>query len=271
MGHLGPLSYTALRFTLGAATIFPLAWMRRHAPVSAPGRPVRNMWLLGGILAGLAMFCGINLQQIGLMETTAGNAGFITGLYVVIVPILGMIWGRYPTLGVWIGAVMGAVGLYFLSVQAGFTLGPGDGWVLACAFVWAAHIWIVSWLSPQIDFCVLACGQATVCAVLSFMAAWWFGETITLAAMRDAWVSLAWGGFMSVTVGFTLQIMGQKDSPPSHAAIILQFEAVFAAISGWLILSESITSRTIVGMALIMSGMLIAQLWSLWRGPEAAA
>ena len=266
MDNLGPFGFSGIRFALGALTLFPLAWRQRRIKIAAyEGVHGRFLWLWGSLLAGIAMFGGINLQQVGLVDTSAGNAGFITGLYVVIVPILGLLFGRRPGAGVWIGAVLGAVGLYFLSVTKEFSLAPGDGWVLLCAFVWAVHVWVVGYFSPRMVSSVLACGQASVCAILSLIAAAVAAESITLAAIKAAALPVLWGGFMSVALGFTLQVVGQKDSPPAHAAIILSMEAVVAMISGWLILSEPLTARSMLGAGLMLSGMLIAQLWALRR------
>ena len=271
MDHVGPLTYTAVRFTLGALFLLPWAWFRRHRRYPGfEGAGGRWLPLWAGVLAGTAMCAGINLQQIGLVRTTAGNAGFITGLYVIIVPILGYLWGHRPSLGVWIGAVLGAVGLYLLSVTSEFSLRPGDGWVLACAFAWGGHVWIVAWLSPKMDSYVLAFGQASVCAMLSFIMAA-FTEEMSWAALVPAWLPILWGGIMSVGVGFTLQVIGQKNSPAAHAAIILSLEAVVAAVSGWLILGETMSPRGAWGAGLMLAGMLIAQLWTMkTQGPEMA-
>jgi drug/metabolite transporter (DMT)-like permease len=265
MDHVGPITFSAVRFTLGALFLLPFAYYRRHRPYTGfSGRAAKYLPLWAGLLTGLAMSLGINLQQVGLVSTTAGNAGFITGLYVIIVPLAGFIWGYRPSAGVWIGAVLGAVGLYLLSVTRGFHMNPGDGWVLACAFAWAAHVWILGWLSPRMDSYVLAFGQAAVTALISWTIALIF-EEISWAAVARVWFPVLWGGLMSVGVGFTMQVIGQKDSPPAHAAIILSLEAVIAAFSGWLILDETMTGRTLAGAGLMLTGMLIAQLWDLYR------
>ncbi|MEW6263927.1 MAG: DMT family transporter [Thermodesulfobacteriota bacterium] len=261
MDNLGPLAYTGVRFLLGSLFLFPLAWLRRHQRPPDFLAAGRNFKIRGGILAGLIMFIGINLQQIGLVQTTAGKAGFITGLYVILVPLLGLALGRRPGAGVWLGVTLAASGLYLLSVTEAFTLAPGDGWVLVCALVWAVHVWIIGWLSPKMDAFVLAFGQAFVCALLSLAAAGLAGEAVTLAAIEKEAGPLAWGGIMSVAFGFTLQVMGQKESPPAHAAVIMSLESVFAAVSGWIILAETMSPRGLGGAGLMLAGALIAQLW----------
>ena len=263
MDHMGPLTYTGIRFALGALCLAPAVWLRR--PRDTKAAEIRtDTWrpLWGGALAGTAMFFGINLQQIGLVTTTAGNAGFITGLYVVFVPLIGLFRGVRPGWGIWLGVGLGATGLYFLSVTPGFRLSPGDGWILISAMVWAAHFWILGWLSPRLDSFVLAFAQASFCAVLSLLAAW-CTEEIRWLGISNALMAIAWGGVMSVAVGFTIQVIGQKDSPPVHAAIILQLEAVVAAVTGWLLLDESLGFRGVFGAGLMLAGMLLAQIWSL--------
>ncbi len=263
MDYVGPLTYSGVRFAMGSLFLLPFVLRRRNLGAMTPNG-THGKWLpvWGGCLAGAAMAAGINLQQVGLVYTTAGKAGFITGLYVVIVPILMLFWRQRPGLGAWIGASLGAAGLYLMSVTEGFSLAPGDAWVLACAFVWACHVLIVGWLSPKMDSYILAFGQASVCALISLAVAV-FTEDITLAGLKAAWLCLLYGGIMSVGVGFTLQVVGQKDSPPAHAAIILQLEAVVAALSGWIILNETMSSRALLGAGLMLAGMLLAQLWAL--------
>ena len=215
---------------------------------------------LGGGLAGLVLFGGATLQQVGLGFTTAGKAGFITGLYVVIVPLLGMLWRQWPGWGGWVGAIIAAVGLYFLSVTTEFNLAPGDAWVLASAFLWAIHVLLLGYLSPRVDVLKLACDQYAVCCFLSLVVAG-FMETITVHGLRGATIPILYGGVMSVGVAYTLQVVAQKVAPPTHAAIILSLEAVFAALAGWLILGEVLTSRGLLGCGLMLAGMTVAQLW----------
>ncbi|UCG14944.1 MAG: DMT family transporter [Deltaproteobacteria bacterium] len=261
MDHVGPLTFNGVRFALGALTLLPLVVQSDRMPeVPLARRLGGRQAILGGGLAGMVLFAGATLQQVGLVYTTAGKAGFITGLYVVIVPLLGMLWKQRPGRGGWAGAVLAAIGLYFLSVTEEFTLAPGDAWELAGAFMWATHVLILGWLSPRVDVMKLACAQYVVCCCLSLTVAG-FTETITANGLRAATIPILYGGVMSVGVAYTLQVVAQRVAPPTHAAIILSLEAVFAALAGWLILGEVLTLRGVVGCGLMLAGMLVAQLW----------
>jgi drug/metabolite transporter (DMT)-like permease len=262
MNYMGPFTFTGVRFMLGACALMPLvAWRRHHGvsiqitSVSAGMDFLRKSLLLGGVL-----FCGAGLQQIGMVHTTAGKGGFITGLYVILVPVFGLFFGRRPGWSIWAASVLATLGMYFLSITDRFTMGTGDLWVLASAFFWALHVMIIGWLSPQMDTIQLACAQFWVCSVLSLITAG-FVETVSFAAVIKGAVPLLYGGLLSVGIAFTLQVVAQKNAPPAHAAIIMSLETVFAAMAGWLILKEPLTLRAMTGCVLMLAGMLIAQLW----------
>jgi drug/metabolite transporter (DMT)-like permease len=260
MDHVGPLTFNGVRFALGALTLLPLAFKERRKPVTLSGSPFttgQTMW--GGVSAGLVLFAGATLQQVGLVYTTAGKAGFITGLYVVLVPLLGMVWKQRPSGGGWAGAFLAAVGLYFLSVTEELTLAPGDAWELAGAFMWAGHVLVLGWLSPRAKVIWLACVQYLVCSLLSLIVAG-ATETITGRGLIAAAVPILYGGVFSVGVAYTLQVVAQRVAPPTHAAIILSLEAVFAAIAGCLLLGEELTLRALLGCGLMLAGMLVTQL-----------
>ncbi len=176
------------------------------------------------------------------MYTTAGKAGFITGLYVIIVPILGLFWRQQPQIGTWVGAILAAFGLYFLSVTEELTIEPGDFLVLIGAFFWAAHVLIIGWLSPRINPIKLAFSQYVACSILSLITAS-IVEDITLSSIFLAAIPILYGGLISVGIAYTLQVVAQRDAHPAHAAILLSLEAVFAAIGGWLILGEILSAR----------------------------
>lgn len=264
MEHVGPFTFNGIRFTLGALALLPLA-VRRNSiapPEIVDGRALPGKTLLwGGIASGLVLFGGAAFQQMGLVYTTAGKAGFITGLYVIIVPAMGLFMGFRPKWGGWAGACMAAVGLYLLSVTEGLTFAPGDLLVLASAFFWALHVLILSWLSPRVRRIRLACMQFAICAILSLITAGVI-ETIEFEGIRRAAVPILYGGLLSVGIAYTLQVVAQRHAPPVHAAVILSLEAVFAALSGWILLGEVLSPRAILGCALMLSGMLTAQLKS---------
>lgn len=258
MEHVGPMIFNGVRFGLGALILLPIAL---RGDTRSPDR-YKAGWrvLSGGGLAGLVLFIAASLQQIGLVYTTAGKAGFITGLYVVIVPLFGFFIGHQIGVATWLGAILAAAGMYFLSVTVAFTIAPGDLLELIGACFWAGHVLILGWLAPAINPIQLACGQFATCALLSLVAAL-ATETITLAGLEAATIPILYGGVLSVAVGYTLQVVAQRNAPPAHAAIILSLEAVFAVVGGWFVLGESLGQRGILGCALMLTGMLVVQLF----------
>jgi drug/metabolite transporter (DMT)-like permease len=257
MEHVGPLTFNGIRFALGALVLLPVVGWRNGRNQESEG----SLFSLiqGGIIAGVVLFAGATLQQIGLVYTTAGKAGFITGLYVIFVPILGLFWGLRLSIGGWVGAGLAASGLYLLSVTESFTLAPGDLWVLLGAIFWAVHVLVLSRLSPRLDTIKLACAQFAVCAFLSLIGAA-LTETLTLEGLKGATLPILYGGIFSVGTAYTLQVVAQKDAPAIHAAIILSLEAVFSAVFGWLILGEVMNNRGITGCILMLTGMLVVQI-----------
>lgn len=266
MDNLTPMAYGGVRFTLGALTLMPLAVPRAIKIIrqSDDLKSLWRMWLSGSIIAGLCIFVGVTLQQYGLLWTTAGKAGFITSLYVVLVPIILRFLGHKIVIGEAIGAVLALVGLYLLSFTDGpLTLSRGDGLVLIGALIWAGHVLAVGWFAPRMDPIILGAGQALVCGLVSLIASGSLGQLPTWAALSASWFDILWGGVFSVTLGYTLQIIGQKDAKPAPAAIIMQMEAVVAVIAGWLILNEAMSGRMLTGAAIMLTGMLISQLWPI--------
>ena len=265
MDYVGPFTFNGIRFAIGGLSLLPLVLLSRGQRTPSdnilPPAGLKTIILGGGAL-GLALFAGASLQQIGLVYTTAGKAGFITGLYVIIVPILGLFWRQQPKVGTWIGAFLAAVGLYFLSVTEQFTIDLGDLLVLIGAFFWAAHVLIIGWLSPKINPIKLAFSQYLTCSILSLIVATII-EDINMQSIFQAAIPILYGGLLSVGVAYTLQVIAQRDAHPAHAAILLSMEAVFAAIGGWLILGEVIPARGLFGCALMLGGMLLSQLWGL--------
>ncbi|WP_043308559.1 DMT family transporter [Pseudomonas sp. ML96] len=260
MDAVGPFLYTGLRFTLASLVLLPLVlWLGQRDSEHKPA-PVNRGLLLGGLAMGLALSLGINLQQVGLLFTSVTNSGFITGLYVIVVPLLGLLIGQRTGMGTWLGAGLAVVGMFLLSVGEGFQVASGDWLQLTGAFVWGVHVLLVSFFASRHDPLRLALLQFATCAVLSLILAVVF-EEIRLDAILAAGPAILYGGLFGVAVGFTLQVVAQKHAIASHAAIILSLEAVFAAIAGALLLGEALAFKGYVGCALMFAGMLLAQLW----------
>ena len=267
MDFVGPFIFNGVRFALGCLVLVPLILKNGVAGGNHAEKPRsknRKIGIIGGTVAGVVLFTGASLQQFGLVYTTAGNAGFITGLYVVIVPILGILLRHRTNTGTWTGAVLAAAGLYLLSVTESFTIAFGDLLELIGAFFWAAHVLLIGWLSPKLNSFKLAFLQYAACSLLSMVAAALF-EDNTMNGLIQATIPILYGGILSVGVAYTLQVVAQKTAHPAHAAIILSLEAVFAAVGGWIILDELLSARELLGCSLMLGGMLISQLWQfMW-------
>lgn len=259
MDHIGPFLYSGLRFALGSLCLLPLVLRKTTADRQAAPLLNRGL-LLGGVLMGLALALGINLQQVGLMFTSVTNAGFITGLYVIVVPLLGLLIGHKTGLGTWLGAMLAVVGMFLLSVSDSFHVASGDWLQLIGAFVWGAHVILVGVFASRHDPIRLAFLQFATCSVVSLILALCL-EPLHWNAIVAAGPAILYGGVIAVGIGYTLQVIAQKDAIASHAAIILSLEAVFAAIAGAWLLDESLQMRGYFGCALMLSGMLVAQLW----------
>ncbi|MFZ4400270.1 MAG: DMT family transporter [Bacteroidales bacterium] len=256
MEYTGPFTFNAARFLLGGMVLIPLILKQNIGDFS---KLHIHQSIKGGLFAGILLFCGASLQQIGIIYTTAGNAGFITGFYVVLVPIFGIFFLHKTAINVWIGAILALIGMYFLSVSNNFEISKGDSLVFMGAFVWAFHVLVIGKYAPIANVIIIAVIQFFVCGLLSLLVAF-FTEPIEINGILNAGLPILYGGILSVGMAFTLQVVVQKYVHPSVTAIILSTEAIFAAIGGWLILGESLTSRGILGCILMLAGMLAAQI-----------
>ena len=256
MDHMGPFTFTGLRFVLGCLSLLPIIFLTKNRPSGQN----RDGLLKSGIISGVILFFAMSFQQVGLVYTTAGKAGFITGLYVVIVPFLSLFFKQDKTsFGTWIGAIFAIVGMYLLSVTRNQDINFGDLLVLFSAVGFAFHLIVIGRFSNRFNTAQLSLVQCMVCAGLSLLVAVIF-ETFILADILNASIPLLYGGVLSVGVAYSLQIYGQKNSPAPHAAIIFSLESVVAAIGGWIILNEILSGRAIFGCTLMMAGILISQL-----------
>jgi drug/metabolite transporter (DMT)-like permease len=274
MEFIGPFTYTAVRFTLGFVVLLPFLHFRKFTAKAqrrkdlASSRlrgeksPESRKLLLLQLLLGLLLFGGISFQQYGLLYTTAGNAGFITGFYVVLVPVVGWFLGQKNHFTIWGGVVLAILGLYFLSVQSNFTINRGDLYVAVCALFWTVHVLLVGYIAPRTDPIRTAVVQFVICSILSWIVAIGFEKILWESIVKAAWPIL-YGGVLSVGIGYTLQIIAQQKAHPAYASIILSLESVFAVLGGWLILDEHLSGRAILGCILMLTGMIVVQLRGL--------
>ncbi|HWR42376.1 DMT family transporter [Sporomusa sp.] len=268
MEHVGPFTFNGIRFALGSLSLLPLIFHYRKKPEQIQGNCSREA-VRAGILAGLVLFTAASLQQIGLIYTTAGKAAFITCLYIVLVPILGIFLKHYVSITTWLSSVLALVGLYLLCVKENFSISYGDFLQLVGAVFWSVHILLIDHFANRVDVLKLSFFQFITCGILSLVTAFWL-ETMTVEGLAGALIPILYGGIFSVGIAYTLQVIGQKYSPPSHAAIILSMETVFATVGGFLLLDERLGFKELVGCALMLAGMLLTQLQSMRSTPVVA-
>ncbi len=261
MQHVGAFTFNGVRFALGSISLLPVIYFFGKKSAEKKEKTEEadfKTTVKSGIIAGCVLFIAASLQQVGLIYTTAGKAGFITSLYIVLVPILGIFLKQKTHATTWLGALTAVIGLYFLSINESLTIEFGDLLEIIGAFFWAAHIQLIDRFVRNVDAIKLSSVQFAACSVLSLIVALIF-EDINLMGLSSALVPLLYGGIMSAGVAYTLQAVGQKSAKPSHAAIALSMESVFAAIGGLLLLNEVLPAKGYLGCALMLLGMLIAQ------------
>lgn len=259
MEYIGPFLFNGIRFALGALTLLPFIILTNNRDTEQTNNSLKkpSLWK-GGFIIGLVLFVGASLQQAGMVYTTAGNAGFITSLYVIFVPLFGLLLKVKVHGRIWIGAIIALIGLYLLSVTDDFKISPGDFLVLLSAIFWAIHVLVISRYSPGNNPLKLAALQFVACSSLSFLIAA-FTEPWIFEAIIKATIPILYGGIMSVGIGYTLQVVAQRKAHPASAAIILSLESLFAVLGGWIILDEYMTTRGIIGCGLMLTGVIISQ------------
>lgn len=260
MDFIGPFTFSAIRFGLGCLVLVPFLFFRKHLAFNRlnPSKPQRRGIIRLQLLLGVLVFGGVSFQQVGLVYTTAGNAGFITGLYVVFVPVAGLFLGQKNRTVIWIGVVLALTGLYFLSVKENLSINFGDYLVFVCAIFWTIHVLVVGHVAPRTDPIRTAIIQFAICSILSWIVAIAV-EEISLGPVLDALWPILYGGVLSVGIGYTLQVVAQQKAHPAYASIILSMESVFAILGGWLLLGEALTWKILLGCGLMLSGMIVAQ------------
>ena len=284
MEYVGPFTFNSVRFLIGGMVLLPIVMLsrknsrdmtddteestldleeelykRRQENVQKNAQVKRRDLLIGGLCCGLALCVASCLQQIGIGYTTVGKAGFITAMYIVIVPMMGIFLKKKTTWLVWISVALAAIGLYFLCMTESFQMGHGDLYVLACAVVFSVHILLIDHFSPKVDGVALSCLQFLVSGVIAGVAAliW---EQPDLASILAAWAPILYAGVLSCGVAYTLQVVGQKGVDPTVASLVLSLESVFSVLAGWIILGQNLSAREWMGCGLMAVAIVLAQL-----------
>lgn len=263
MEYIGPFTFNGIRSLIGGLVLIPVIFLfskEKNAELTeAEKKAGKKTLLLGGILCGIVLFAASSLQQIGMVYTTAGKAGFITALYIVLVPILGVFIRKKVKPLVWLCVILAVAGLYLLCMTDGLSLGRGDLLVLLCAFAFSIHILVIDYFAPRTDGVALSCIQFFVCGILSLFPMF-LAETPVWFAILDCWIPILYAGVLSCGVAYTLQILAQKHTDPTVASLLLSLESVFAAIAGAIILHEQLAPRELAGCVLMFAAIIIAQL-----------
>ena len=267
METMGRFLFSGVRFLIGVVALSPVVWYLSKKPQQSHKAEVSaKKLILAGTEAGLLLFGGISFQQVGLQYTTAGKAGFITGLYIFFVPLIGLFLGQRTGSGTWLGATIALFGLYLLTIKEDFTIAEGDLLQLICAVFFAAHVLVIGYLAKRMDTLKLALVQYLVCGVISLLIAIAI-EMISWDMIVATTIPLLYAGIMSTGIAYTLQVVAQQHAHSSHAAIILSLEGAFAVLGGWLLLDEHLPARGLLGCALMLTGMFLSQLFPKLGSP----
>lgn len=258
MDKIGPFTFQAVRCFLAVVFLFPAS------ALFSKGKPFWKSWAdpalwRSGVICGLALFAASSLQQIGLVYTDAGKAGFLTAMYIVFVPFLGLFLGQKPGRNALLSLIPAIVGLYLLSCTSVSGINKGDVLLLLCAVAFSVQILLIDRHCAGLDGLKLNCIQALVAAVLSVPWAL-LTETVDASRIASCWLPLGYAGVLSMGVAYTLQIVGQKRVAPSAAALLMSLESVFAALFGWLLLHETMTRAEVLGCLLVFAAVVISQL-----------
>lgn len=268
----GPYTFNCIRSLIGAAVLLPVIKLlgRRTPEQKSKTTTDRKQLWLGGISCGVILFVASTFQQLGIYYgTTAGKAGFLTTCYILIVPILGLFFGKKCRWNIWVSVLIALCGLYFLCLTNGFTLQLSDGLVLLCAVSFAVHILVIDHFSPLVDGVKLSCIQFFVCGVLGLVpmigvdmqhSVVGIGMVLDALGTWDALLPILYAGILSCGVGYTLQVIGQDGINPTVASLLLSLESVFSVLAGMVILHETMSSREILGCVLVFAAVLFAQL-----------
>lgn len=261
MDLIGPFTFQAIRCLMAIVFLIPVTFFfdlgKKDGKTFLNRWMDKKLWIYGGI-CGISLFIAAGFQQVGLVYTSASKAGFITAMYIVLVPFLGLFRNMKPPITAWISVVIAVCGLYLLSCVGVSEINIGDILLIGCALSYSVQITLVDCFAPGMDGIRLNCVQIIVCGLLSlpFM----LGEAPVLENIVASAMPLAYAGVMSMGVAYTLQIVGQQNLPPTPASLLMSLESVFAALCGWMILHESLTTTELLGCGLVFAAVIISQL-----------
>ena len=261
MDHVGPFTFLCSRSILGGVVLLPVIFFRgRKQPKEKKAAPRRTL-LIGGVCCGTALFIASALQQIGIQETTAGKAGFLTAMYMIFVPICGLFFGKKPGKRVWAAVVVALVGMYLLCLwEGGFeSINRGDLFEIACALCFTGHILVIDYFSDRVDGVKMSCIQFFTCGILAFFFMLLL-EQPSWDAIISAAAPICYAGVLSSGVGYTLQIVAQKDTDPTIASLLMSLESVFSLVFGWILLKEAMTAVELLGCGLMFAAIIWVQL-----------
>lgn len=262
MLHIQPFTFIGARYLLGALVLLPFLLPRRRQAAASSQHPVSPAgvaaWWRASLAGGALLFAASGFQQTGLVSTAAGKAGFITTLYIVLVPLFGLFFGRKVSKNVWLALGLAVGGLFLLTVTGDFSIAGSDLVILVGAVLWALHIMAVDHFGAGLDGLAFSFGQFLVAGVMGVVVAL-FSETVSMEGLTSALPPILYSGIVVSGVGFTLQVLGQKSVQASVAALILSLEAVFAVLTGMLLLNERMTPREELGAVIMLAAVLLAQ------------
>lgn len=270
MDYVQPFTFTCVRSLIGCVVLLPVIALfdrRKSEAVRTAERANRRILLAGGATCGVFLCLATNMQQIGIQYTSVGKAGFLTALYIVIVPVLGLFFGKRSRWTIWVSVGIALVGFYLLCMTGGFYLESGDICLLICAVLFSFHILVIDHFSPLVDGVKMSCIQFLVCGVLS-AAAMLVAEQPDLSAILSAAAPILYAGVLSSGVAYTLQILGQKNYNATVATLLCSLESVFSALTGWLVLGQRLSHRELGGCVLIFFAVILAQLPERKRAAE---
>ncbi len=261
MDYVGPLTFQAVRFMLGGTVLLPLVFTlgKKDPGEGKEGYSPKGVFV-GGAVCGIFLMIACTLQQYGIVYTTVGKAGFLTSLYIIVIPILGIFLKKKTGLNVWVGVALALVGMYLLCMKESLVLSTGDTLVFICAFVFAFQIMAIDKYVALYNGLKLSCIQFYVCGILSMILMFIF-EKPEIGSILQAYVPLLYTSVCSCGIGYTFQTLAQKDLQPAFASIIMSLESVFAAVFGWILLGQKMSGREIIGSCLMFAAILIVQVF----------